>query len=524
MQNIMRKFSLFLLLFCSVASYGKDNEISLEVSNGIHQDKRGNYALLLPILPQYIEANTALTIKNGDRVLSAEFSLINTWPTVAAKEYKLERQFIRLLLVEIAGEKSLPQALTLSWHTLSPVNSTKQKLLALSFKTMPSNVALVYPSLSWLSQSVLLHDIGNVNADWYLEPQKKYANYITNSALLNQKGYPETRASQWLYDRAQAIYQLYVMTGDSKWQISADQLSLFYQQHIDETGQFTLKKQFDPKMLMPKGLLYRFFLSGDFEAKKTLQRMFEKSLDWDESYNSWRGFWTERNQAAALNVAVSYWELSNEPNALKRINDIINATVEMTFNPGNDWPLRGCPQHSFKAHEGWGDNSPICSPWMMALLGDALWRFYLLSGDKRAASLIDAFGDFILNHGIYYGNKRVNNIVIPKYLVSMENPSQEELNQWTDPQHACDVAALLGKSVYIKQQTKQDGFLVETLFAALTEQCKASYVKWLKEQKSKQPKAYWEIKPPRRFAWMYSTTSDLPWLAHLILGANWATN
>ncbi len=517
----MRRFSLFLLFFYSVASCAIGNEISLTISNSIHQDEGGNYALLLPMLPQYVDVNTIFTIKSTDRVLSAKFSVINTWPSITGKTYKVEQKFIRLLLVEIADEKSLPQALTLSWHALSPVNSTKQKPLALSFKTMPSNVALVYPSTAWLSRSILLHNAVDVNADWYLKPQKKYANYITNSVLLNQKGYPETRASQWLYDRAQAIYQLYIMTGESKWQDSAEQLSLFYQQHIDEDGQFTLKKQFDPKMLMPKGLLYRYLLSGDAKAKQTLRRMFKKSLDWDESYSLSRGFWTERNQAAALNVAVSYWELSNDPNALKRINDIIDATVKMTFYPDNGWPLRGCPQHSFKSHEGWGDNSPTCSPWMMALLGDALWRFYLLTGDKRAASLIDTFGDFILNHGIYYGNKRVNNIVIPKYLVSMENPSQEELNQWTDPQHACDVAALLGKSIYIKQQTKQDSFLVETLFSALTEQCKASYTKWLREQKSKQSKPYWEIKPPRRFAWMYSSTSDLPWLADVILGANW---
>ena len=74
-----------------------------------------------------------------------------------------------------------------------------------------------------------------------------------------------------------------------------------------------------------------------------------------EAYSLRRGFWTERNQAAALNVAVSYWELTNDEAALGRINDLIDATVAMTFNPSNGWSLRGCPQHSFKSHEGWGD-------------------------------------------------------------------------------------------------------------------------------------------------------------------------
>jgi len=269
--------------------------------------------------------------------------------------------------------------------------------------------------------------------------------------------------------------------------------------------------------LMPKGLLYRYLLSGDINAKQTLKRIFERSLDWDEEYNLGRGFWTERNQAAALNVAVSYWEITHDERALERINDIINATVAMTFNPDNDWSLRGCPQHSFKSHEGWGDDSPACSPWMMALLGDSLWRFYQLTGDKRAASLIDAFGDFVLNHGIFYGNKRVNNIVIPKYIVSIENAEQEELNQWSDPQHACDVAALLGKSTYIKQQNNRDNFLVKALFRSLLEQCQQAYEKLQKEQQKKRVKNYWLLKPPRRFGWMYSSTSDLPWLNSLLL-------
>ncbi len=98
----------------------------------------------------------------------------------------------------------------------------------------------------------------------------------------------------------------------------------------------------------------------------------------------------------------------------------------------------------------------------MALLGDALWRFYLLTEDKRAAALLDAFGDFIFNLGVFYGDKRVKNIIIPKYIVSIENAEQEELNQWTDPQHTCDVAGLLGKSVYIKDKAGSDNFFYQS--------------------------------------------------------------
>lgn len=509
-------FSVFLWAI-SLLSHANDNEITFKVPTNVQQNEFGRYTLLLPVIPRFIDINTTFILKNTDKTIPAQFSFINTWPSIQDESNKLTEKFIRLLLIEIPDIKSLPTELTLIWRTIPNINKANAKPLAQSFTTKPENMMLVYPSASWLAKSVLLHLESEGNNTWYLAPQKKYANYVTDLTLLTEKGHPPSKPAQWLYDRPQAIYQLFIMSGEKEWLVKADQLIEIYLGNVNEDGSFKLKEQFDPKYLMPKGLLYRYLLSGDENAKTTLKRIFERSLDWDESYSLRRGFWTERNQAAALNVAVSYWELTGELAALKRINDIIDATVAMTFHPSNDWPLRGCPQHSFKSHEGWGDDSPACSPWMMALLGDALWRFYLLTGDNRAGSLIDAFGDFVLNYGIYYGNARVKNIVIPKYIVSIENPQQEELNQWTDPQHACDIAALLGKSTYIKKKTDQDDFIVKTLFSAFLEQCEESYAKLKKEQKNNRDKSYWELKPLRRFGWMYSTTSDLPWLQELLL-------
>ena len=492
-------------------SFSAENNITFDTPIMSSTSSDGSFFLLLPIPNQRVSLNNTFFLRANNKSIEATYRVINTWPTLN------NEKFIRVLSIEvntknIFSQPETKQKLTLSWELSDNVHSFRGGNAVGNI-----NSHLVYPSKAWLVQSLLLHPNDAIENDWYTEPQKKYANYVTNQALLTKRNYPPHKSSQWLYDRPQAIYQLFLMTEETAWLKIANELADFYIGNIDEDGIFILKKTFDPKLLMPKGVLYRYLLSGDFEAKQALSRMFERSFDWDESYSLRRGFWTERNQAAALNVAVSQWELTSDIKALKRINDIIDATVKMTFYPENDWPLRGCPQHSFKSHEGWGDDSAACSPWMMALLADSLWRFYQLTGDKRAASLIDAFGDFILNHGIFYGDKRVKNIVIPKYIVSLDNPDQEELNQWTNPQHACDVAALLGKSAYIKKKNNQDDFLVKTLFSALLEQCEGSYTKWQKEQTKKQVKEYWEIKPPRRFGWMYSTTSDLPWLKKRLL-------
>ena len=107
---------------------------------------------------------------------------------------------------------------------------------------------------------------------WYIEPQKQYAHYLTNQDLLSKRGYPPTRAAQWLYDRPQAIFQLFIMSGEQQWLTKGKEMSSFYQQHIDEKGLFTLKNRFDAKYLMPKGLLYDFFSQETAKLRVHLKR------------------------------------------------------------------------------------------------------------------------------------------------------------------------------------------------------------------------------------------------------------
>ncbi|MFT5756266.1 MAG: hypothetical protein ACI9LM_000978 [Alteromonadaceae bacterium] len=499
-MNTRYQLIVLILIICLIpASFAKES-ITFKVS--IKQKKA---QLLLPVPNHLISVNAQLQLFEMDTSIDVKYKIYNDWPVLEGKKY------IRLLLLEVDLLPGSNLLLEFKWDNDKSNNKMSNIVLQ-------KNVQLVYPSSNWLAQSLLLHPTSETShSGWYTEPQSYYAEYVTNKELLLKKGYPQTIASQWLYDRPQAIYQLFLQSGNSKWLNKGHDLSRFYINSITGNGSFKLSKKNDVKYLMPKGLLYKYLLSADNEAKNALEKIYQLSLLWDPEYSLERGFWTERNQAAALNTAISYWEATGDETAVERINQIIDATVKMTFRPVNDWNLVGCPQHTFKSHEGEGGYSPSCSPWMMALLSDALWRYYLLTGDVRAASLIDAFGDFILNHGIYWGDEKVSNVVIPKYLAILGNLRYEQHNQWTDHQHTCDVAGLLGKSVYIKKTNKVDDSLLKELFSVFIQQCKNGF----ELTKSKQKKAtYWILKPPRRFNWMFSTTSDLPWLVEYLLVEN----
>ncbi|AAZ24884.1 hypothetical protein [Colwellia psychrerythraea] len=115
-----------------------------------------------------------------------------------------------------------------------------------------------------------MNDIDN---RWYTEPQKKYANYVTNVVLLTQKGYSSNKPFTMVIRPFSSGLSTIYMTGDKQWLNKANTLTDLYQKNIDDGGKFKLKKSFDVKSLMPKGLLYRYLFSGDVQAISTLVKI-----------------------------------------------------------------------------------------------------------------------------------------------------------------------------------------------------------------------------------------------------------
>ena len=491
--NRIKLFTVLMILIASQPIYSQEYQITFSAP-------ANESVFILPVPNLKIAITSELSLHINDKKIASDFAVLNTWHNNKSSK------FIRLLAIDISNYKNLEQSPHSIMFSLKWTHAEKE--LPTSDISINTQTYLIYPSKSWLGESVLLQPENHaIDNSWYTDPQSLYANFVTDEAMLSEKGYPKNKFSQWLFDRPRAIYQLFILTGDPKWLREGTRLAKFYLENIDETGQFTLKESYDLKYLMPNGLLYYYLLTGDKQIISVLKAFYEKSLSWDPTYDGKHKFWTERHQAAALNIAIAYWEVTGNIEAKNRIDEIIEATVQMVFNPKEGWPLRGCPQHTYKSHEGKAGESPVCSPWMMALLSDGLWRYYNLSGDKKAAALLSAFGDFMPNYGIHFADERLNNMVLPLYLSSMDNKRLQIKNQWTDRQHACDVASLIGKSLYVKTRNNEDTFILQELFNVFIQQCKDINKKYQNKKHD-----YLPMLPPRRFGWTYSTSSDLPWL------------
>ena len=465
----------------------------------IHITIQGTEKILsLPIPLHVLPVASKVTVTTEEQLIKTAVSYDLLW-------HKSKHNSASVRVLNLVFDKTLsPQQLTIQW---APSNkSIIQSVAAIKYKGH-----LVYPNINWLRQVLLLTDNKKIDEQWYRQNQKLIATYLADEAALTKNKYPRRVASQWLYDRPQAFYQLYLATEDDKWKQHADRFVDFYKSQINEEGFFKLAKPKDVKYLMGRSLVYDYLLNQNQSALETLRAIFKGTLSWSARYFTNRGFWTERHHAAVLNVAVSYWEVTGDVQALARIEELIASLMKMTFSPESGWRLRNCPQHTFKSHEGWGDETPACSPWMMALIADSLWRYYWLTENTDAVKLLSAFASFTLNEGIYFGEKRLAGRIVPKYIASLDNPTQEELEPWSDLKHTCDVATMVGKGVFMKRLLKQDLFLEKQLFSVMSAQCKADNLAVIEKYK------YVKLdkltsKPPRMFNWQYSTTDDLPWL------------
>lgn len=457
----------------------------------------------LPVPQKILSLNNIFTLRGEDEIIDAKFSYALLWPKL-----KSNHTYVRVLNIELAKPISSKRLLTLEWEA-----SAAQ--LQPSSRDIQLNASLIYPSLSWLRKALLLTDNKGVDDTWYRQNQTLIAKFLSDETLLAKKGYPKNIASQWLYDRAQSFFQLFLSNGDPAIKRQADRIVRFYLGQINDDGFFKLSKPDDIKYLMGRSLVYDYLLNQREVSKVKLEKMFNASLRWSAEYSG-RGFWTERHHAAALNIAISFWELSGQNTARERIDNLINGISKMTFSPINGWKNQHCPQHTFRSHEGWGDETPACSPWMMALLADNLWRYYLLTSDEKARKLLVEFPKFVVKKGVYYANEgKIKGHLIPKYLVSLNNSNQEELEPWSDREHTCDVASMVGKGLYLSNFSEQRLSDELLLFERLSGHCKAKSLAVIEKYKYVKLK-YLTSKPPRKFNWEYSSTDDLPWLMSIL--------
>ncbi len=317
----------------------------------------------------------------------------------------------------------------------------------------------------------------------------------------------------WLFDRAGTLFQLYFRSGVPWHFAEAEQASRIYANSLDRQGWFSGKPG-DLKYVYPRSLLYRWMLFGEDHQRGHIERMAQLASSWTSDGRSAR-FWTERHANYALAAAVHAWELTGSKQHQQRIDALIDDLLAMSGGEENSRTYH-CPAHRMEAHEGKKSDQMVCSPWMLALLGQTLDYYYQLSDDPRAATLLAQLHRFLLRDGLYRvpadsADVKLRGMLLPWYLAGPGYGFSDN-GPFGDLEHACDVAGLLARSGDARKRTEQLPADHGKALQGLMQSCEFNLNMWHRPGSDTQHgKPVWRLSPARKYNWWFGSTQELTW-------------
>ncbi len=340
----------------------------------------------------------------------------------------------------------------------------------------------------------------------------------------------------WLYDRPNTLFNVYVQTGDVKWLRHAHRASQYYASWISTTdGPLTRKRGSfmkkaldaagdpryslpgnpgDPRYSLPGGILTDYLLTGDATLLDRISAIGEfleaniqtrlKPLGSDE-------VWDERNVWTALEGALYAFEATGQQRFRARAIEIVDGIITDIATPPPGYPvnMRGVLLHTYLVHEEVNQDGWIVSPWMSALLTEALDHYYRLSGDRRVLTVIHSYAKFIAESGLAPSTMNGGAVtgLSPMYIAATD--STLSMIGSSDHNHAYDVLGLLYRGVWSGQQLTLPTAAIQDALVGVRAIAMASFNA---AHRATAALPRYRTAPTRKFAWWFGTTASMDWL------------
>ncbi len=352
------------------------------------------------------------------RVSDSEGNEIPTFTKPLAHWWTDRRQGgLRSVLVQFEASFAgrTPQTVTVTWAerrtqsrpAMTPLADTQVSLRvdppadydrAESFYYQCPKVLAVLPP-EWLCASLLVWQQvpapANAVAPWY---DAYLVDQFDSSLRYISAGRRDFAAH--LFDRPATYVKIYTRHGEAPHLLAALQAGDFYIQHLSPEGFFDIKPQQDLKYTFTEGPALLYLLTGDQRYRLAIDRAVAA---WDSrtriAYTG-AGFWTERHHAFGLMAYLHAYEVSGDPRLLDMADRYFDASWTMQISPGDGREPNGAWLHTGASH---GDGDPddwITSPWMSAFLVDAIWKYWVLTGDERCPASLAMYAKFTQKHSV----------------------------------------------------------------------------------------------------------------------------
>ncbi len=313
-----------------------------------------------------------------------------------------------LVQFEVVVQHKTPQTVTITWNrprtrslkAMIPIPETQQekhvdppadhRRYADSYRYRCPKVLALLPT-EWLCASLLAWQQvpakQNQVAPWYDEHLLAKFDYSTRNISANRAHF-----SAHLFDRPATYAEVYVRHGQAKHLLAALRAGDFYIQHLGPDGFFDIKPEKDHKYVYAEGSAILYMLTGDERYRQAVARAVKS---WD-TYTGFDytgvGFWTERHTGFGMLAYVHAYELSGDERLLDKARRYFEVVLRMQIKPLDGKEPDGAWLHAAGSHgdgRGW-----TTSPWMSCFLTDAIWRYWMLSGDRRCPASLAMYAKF----------------------------------------------------------------------------------------------------------------------------------
>jgi len=333
-----------------------------------------------------------------------------------------------------------------------------------------------------------------------------------------------TAYASWLYDRSMTLYQVAFKTGNYQLLREAHRASQFYANHVDSNGYFDLKPTNDLKYSYVEGLATNYWLTGSANTKAKISQMGNVFDSFNVEYSLSHVFWTERHAAITLTGYVVSFEVLGGNDLADKSRNVFTALYNMQNSPSAGIPNTGGLMHTGYSH-GEGGEHFVSSPWMSALLADAVERYYIHSNDTRVKLFISRLADYLGEIGLFstavFYRGALPELRVPYYIAGEGlSDHQRDFNPWSNIEHSLDVSKVFAFAYFLNKNDPgaRAGYMVNfgDLYKTAMEY---SLPHWIRDSASSLKlgsllggKPVFRLAPPRKYGWWFRATSNMDWL------------
>jgi hypothetical protein len=385
---------------------GSSLKVHLVPQDGVTGMQRVNFAV--PLAPGQLSDESMLQVSVAGAELPAFRRGLAKYADGSLRSVQIQLE--PTLAGEVDVDIKLGAAPTTTALALVPVEQT---LVVPNGEQGPKVWALL--PAAWLSGSGFAGQLVP-EADVAAQPTAAWASlcdYEKNGVdAFLASGY-ETDRAVWLFDRGTALYRGYARRGDLSPLRSAYIETSMYRNRITGTGAAARNgigddAADDVKYNYTQNLALHYLLSGDDRFRESAEAIGLGMMElWpDPAYAGGDDFWTERHAGFSL-LAYDWAMIVSDDHAAEfraKADAAIDAylAIQSTYPAGYDDKAARCFAHTANAH---GEDGAYfgCSPWMSAILGDAMATYAVESSPERRKLVQDSLvelGRIVAKSGI----------------------------------------------------------------------------------------------------------------------------